>query len=216
MSFKQSLALLSVASLAMIACGGAEGSPADADSVEQVGETSAALCSDAAVAANANLVLGSAPGQSTSPSANYGTAACPQSYVVDITGTKGKTFDLSATWGDALPSTKASCPFALVSATAFGEEPAHWVKAGGFWKWVPAAWVQLGVAESAGGTWTDPGGPGEIQWTPVGCSLHLGLAAPNAANYSKVRVAAKASAFAIFSVVPKRVTVAATVVSIPK
>jgi hypothetical protein len=202
-------------SLAAAGCSGADPSldAAGGAGDEHVAQTHEALCSDTTIAPNAVLAVpvAGASVSSTSPSATYGSGPCPSEYVVEFTGSQGKAFNLDASWGPAskLPTTKAACPFALVSATVYGETPAHWVPSPSGWHFVPASWVQLGQPQSAGGHWTDPMPPGVPQLVPVGCSIGLNLDAPNAASYSRIRVAARADGFAIFTTVPEQVTIGA-------
>lgn len=151
----------------------------------QVGQTSSALCTDVG-AANYAAPLGSSEGSavsSTSPTRTYGSAQCQGMYVVEATSTLGKTFNLSATWGEALPNTEQACPFALLTATAYGYKNGQWYNLG---------------TKSAGGQWTTFFDSGF-------CSINVDWAQASS-QYSKVRVAAKAAAFLLFSSSPRKVT----------
>jgi hypothetical protein len=215
-SIRSFLVLSFVSSIVVAGCSGADVAGLDSSESagpEHVAQTSEALCSDTSLAPNATLAI-PGPGNSvssTSPSANYGTGTCPGAYVVDFTGTKAANFTLDATWGPAskLPTSKAACPFAVVSATAYGEVAAHWIKTSSGFVFVPAQWVQLGQPQSAGGKWTDPVPPGQPQLIPVGCSIDLNMSTPQASLYTRVRVAAKATGFAIIAAVPEQVSVGA-------
>jgi hypothetical protein len=201
------VSLAVVSSLVAVGCASETSSP---EAEEGVGQTSEALCSDTSLAPNATLALG-APGTtvlSVSPSATYGSSACAGDYVVEFTGMKGQETSIDVGWGNPglLPATKQACPFAVVTATIYGFNPAHIVLTPSGPKIVAASWSQI-ANQSAGGQWTDPVPPGDPQLVPVGC--HIDLPYFPSGSYDHIRVAAKAAGFAIFTAVPEQVSVSA-------
>jgi hypothetical protein len=169
---------------------------ADDASVDEaaVGQTSSALCTDAG-AANYSAALGG-EGSSvtrTSPSRTYGSAACSGLYVVEATNTLGKSFQINANWGEALPNTEQACPFALLTATAYGYKN--------------GVWTNLGT-KSAGGQWTTFFDSGF-------CSIGVGWSQVNS-QYTKVRIASKAAAFLLFSASPRKVKGTIEIPSVPR
>jgi hypothetical protein len=206
-SIRSIVSLALVSSFAVVGCTAETAAP---EAEETVAQTSQALCSDTSLSANASLALG-APGATvvaTSPSASYGSSACAGDYVVEFSGMKNQQTSIDIGWGKPglLPSTKQACPFALVTATIYGYVPEHVILTPQGPKIVPASWSQL-ADQSAGGQWTDPVPPGQIQFVPVGC--HISLPYYPAGSYDRIRVAAKAAGFALFGAVPEQVSVSA-------
>lgn len=151
-----------------------------------VAEIESALCTDAGVP-DFSAALGGdgSTVRHTSPSRTYGSTACADEYVVQATATLGKNVRISATWGEALPTTQQSCPFALLSATAYGLRQ-------------DGTWVQIG-SQAVTGQWTTP------PLSSPTCSIDARFSVASS-PYTRVRIAAKAAALVLIATDPRKVT----------
>ncbi len=178
LSFVSPLAL----TCALTACGG-EPTPEELAEVEQLGTTSAALCTDTGVENfTAPLILGDVGDtvSSTSPSATYGSSLCSGRYVVEATNAQQPNLAASASWGDSGLS-QSACSGGRVFANVYGYKNGTWY---------PLNRTEL----AAYGVWTQ--GP----FGGAYCDVSVGMSVDS--TYSKVRVAARA----YFGNTPKKVT----------
>lgn len=124
--------------------------------------------------------------ESTSPSNDYGSAACEDRYVLECTDLHHPPYDwrlfASAWWGD-FPLSQSLCPYASVDMTVYAEV----LTVNGL------AWVTVGDF-SASGTWD---GNSCTVWKSVEITLDY---------VNRVRVAAKASYQVLSTRVPAKVT----------
>lgn len=139
--------------------------------------TAIAACTDGA--ANFTGVLKAGGSVEAMSGASYGSPACPDHFVVEATGTKGlPEVAAGATWADkSVP--KESCAGTLVAATVYGFKPNANSRIGG------GTWINLGTRSAAGQSTPFVGGGFICQ---VGVLIDV-----DSAEYTKIRVAAKAS-----------------------
>jgi len=189
---KRKLFALGVCSLSFFAaCVGAEDADMVADDGE-IGEAQQALCVSApsldSPSTTQSLALHTAEVgdgvERTSPDATYASSG-DNVYVTEITGFPVTGYNTQAVFASHAepPSSESLCGFAKVEASYTCYDPAQ------------SCWVDCG-SNSALGTWVT---------SPLGnhCEVTTSLSVP--VGYTKVRVAAKATTFALLSVVPKKV-----------
>jgi hypothetical protein len=118
---------------------------------------------------------------STSPSSSFDRPACADSFTVEITGTRGRTFNPVAAWGEAMPTTQAAC------RTAFAEVEISGRATGGAWQSVLSRRTLQG------------------QWFATrGYCLMPALPQITGSPHDRIRIAVKAYSFPLFAVIFKR------------
>jgi hypothetical protein len=167
-----SIALGLVASMPL-GCGAAP----DEGSVDpaELGEDTAAVCTDPVWASVTFNAAAAVAGQTTSVDASYGSAQCPGGFLVDLTNTINKNISSWADWGD-VPSVAGNCGFHRVTARLDGFMPPSSAYPKGHW-------ISLSPDQTTIGSW----GNGECR-NRVYLPVQQGLT-----PYSKLRITARAS-----------------------
>ena len=113
-------ASITVGVLASMGCGAApdDGSLAGAE----LGEDSAAACTDPVYPSTSFNLAAAVAGQTTTNDGSYGSAACPGRYLVDLTNTTNRSFTSFADWGD-VAGTATTCGRHYVTARMDGLLP---------------------------------------------------------------------------------------------
>ena len=140
----------------------------------EMGEDSAAVCTDP-IWANATFNLAAAvAGLSTSANASYGSETCQGRYLVDLTNAMNRSFTSWAEWGDTA-GTASNCSYHYVSARMDGFLPPTSAYPLG-------RWVTVTPEKTAFGTWANGTCRNRVDLTTL-----QGLT-----PYSKVRITARA------------------------
>ena len=149
-----------------------------------------------------------APCRSTtiaSSSRNYGAGSgCGGYFAADFSGTRGQNFTISGAWGEALPKTEQSCPFALATVKAYKYVKTGWRCYSGGRCYAKFAWKYLGT-QYMQGKWHKCN-PGDF-FCNTGCYMEPSggttLSQHNSKAY-KIRVEVKAIGYWLFGASPMK------------
>jgi hypothetical protein len=193
-------AILSMICLPLAGCLDAE---PDAASLEEVGTIESTLCSDgAADAVVAFDDLGGFSGATSAlPTSSYDHPACSDRFTVEVTGVSQATqpFSVAGDWGEGLPTSQSACELALANVQTHQHIVVGWSCSGSFCFPI-YAWQQVGGDITLRGTWLPFFGSHYCALVPDSPLPEL----PPSALRSKVRVAVRAYAWAVFFPAYKR------------